>query len=775
MILEPDTWYLGYSQILKDCRADDEGVAGSALILCNADVDSMAAARILSYMLRSDGISYHLLPCMSFSQLNKILTKNMAEDVRSVILLNIGATRNLTQLFEEGPQLDPSIKVFVIDCRRPVHLANIHSGNNVIVFWDAIQNEDIPSDGDNLSGHESSSSSSEEDDSSDEESSDEENEFVDDDDEGEQEFGEEENDPTRVNNLEDSAEPDFEEEQSSDYDGDGEDNGRDPSKKKKRRTEGDEDDASPIEEASGDEDNGDEEDDDDKDETNKGRPSVAPTEATEGTTQGTTQQPTLTPREMHEARRNRIRSYYSTGTFWGSPAAFVAFRVSTQLRFHEVGDLLWLACVGITDAYLHSRLDVAGYTSLAMNLRNHCNRLFPNSMSHRVANTIYAEHLTTGSNRDTEAQDLTKIGFSENGRVLCETDFRFFLLRHTSLFDAMVYSDFVSTRFQLSSSRGMHKLQELLAKMGYPLEECHQPFAFMKPSLRRRLREQIREHAEEYGLENFEFTSFFRITGYQSLLSASDTSLAVTALLELDQPTNKKFDDPEEAEEDDLLQAFNIAFDALNSNTAPTMSLNGLAGEGSNVASLVNGGSLSGSTGLGAGIRLAIKLQRSIMATAASLIDRNAITRLSHFRYAYITCTSQGEHQGSGEDAIQAGESTSEQEQNHIFAKPLALSRLAQYLMDLHRENGRWTGAKARPLILMAEKPRTKSFLVAGYEYPESAGHFVKNRFGKNFELAAQSMKGSFKFDSFDSNVVEVKGSDVQRFIEQLHYLMESI
>ena len=342
----------------------------------------------------------------------------------------------------------------------------------------------------------------------------------------------------------------------------------------------------------------------------------------------------------------------------------------------------------------------------------------------------------------------------------------------------MVYSDFISTRFQLSTSRGMHKLQELLAKMGYPLEECHQPFAFMKPKLRRRLQSQIREHAEEYGLENFEFTSFFRVTGYQSLLSASDTSYAVTALLEFDRPVagpkNRTADEEEKAES---LQAFNLAFDALSKSEASAVTLNGLSGEGANLLGLVNGGNLSGTTGLGAGIRMAMTMQRTIMATAASLIERNAITRLSHFRYAYLTCTSQSENQGpGGSDAIPNNRvRASEEEKRHLFAKPLALTRLAHYLMDLHRENGKWTGNKARPLILMAEKPRTNTYLVVGYEYTETPSLFVKNRFGNNFELVAQSMNGTFKFDSFDKNVVEVAAPDVQRFIEQLHYLMDSL
>jgi cell division control protein 45 len=744
MILQLENWYLGYSQILNDCRPDDDGSTGSTLILCNADVDAMAAGRILSYMLRNDGVSHQLLPCMSYPQLISGLSRHCSDDVRAVVLLNLGANRNLTRLFDSEPYLDPSIKVYVMDCRRPVHLANVYSGNNVVVFWDVQNDEELPSDGDNLSGTESSSSSEDDDDEEDEESSDDEgdgeHEFEDEHDK-ENEFGEEEDDLDK-DDVMPAEEParDVCDEQETDYDGEDEkEEEESPTGSKRRKTK----------EAS---EGGDDEVHDDK--SMEDKDDAEPSETQQSSL------PTMTPRELHQDRRNRLRMYYSTGSFYGSPVAFVAWTVATQLRFQEVGDLLWLACVGITDAYLHARLDVSGYSTLAMQLRNTCHRLFPNDDFHRVSNTVYAENLLGGGSADHQ----TRIGFSGNGRVLSESDFRLFMLRHTSLFDALVYSDFISTRFQLSTSRGMHRLQEMLAKMGYPLEECHQPFAFMKPSLRRQLQDKFREHAEEYGLTNFEFTSFFRVTGYQSLLSASDTSYAVTALLECETP---------ESEEDDISPSFNIAYDALNSNAAPAVSLNGLSGEGNNLGSLVNGGNLSGHTGLGAGIRLAMSLQRTIMATAASLMERTAITRLSHFRYAYISCTSQGESAAT-EDALMSTEQEEEKAWN-VFSKPLALMRLAHYLMDLHRENGKWVGSKARPLILMAEKPATKTYLVVGYEYPDSPGDLVKNRFGKNFELAAQSMKGTFRFDSFDSNVVEVARGDVQRFIEQLHYLMDSL
>jgi cell division control protein 45 len=792
MILELEQWYLGYAQILTDCRHGESG-NGSVLILAHLDVDAMASARILSYMLRQDNVPYQLVPCPSYSKLEAILAQTVPlsgsssdndnndnnsdnNHVRAVVCLNVGATRNLTALFANQTLHGTSVKIYVLDCRRPVHLANVHAVENVVVFWDSVQNDDVPSDGDDLSGNEDSPDDEEEEEEEelDEDDDDEEEEFLDD--QGEQEFLYDNDNDDNDNNLDTrDATPSSTGHVDTDTPGL---HSPGPSKRVKTHDPTTIDDPNAIDEFH--------------------------TTDTTDTPSTPTAHATLTPRELHHDRRNRLRLYYSTGTFYGSPASYVAYRIATQLRFGDVGDLLWLACVGVTDAYLHARVDVAGYSALAIDLRSDCHRLFPNDMYSRVGNAVYAEHLTTGnahdennpddlyrnnsnnkssnnhntniaSSNNPQGQTLTKIGFSENGRVLSETDFRFFLLRHTSLLDAMIYSDFIATRFQLSTSQGMHKLQELLAKMGYPLEECKQPFAFMKPSLRRRLQSQIREHAEEYGLENFEFTSFFRVTGYQSLLSASDTSYAVTALLECDVPR------ADATEDERTRQAFNVAYDALNSNAAPTVGLQGLLGaeQGTNVSSLVNGGNLGASHGgIGAGLRLAMSLQRTIMSTAASLIERNALTRLSHFRYAYINCTSQGEH-AMGQDEVvpeeQTGGGDETPDRHHVFAKPLALTRLAHYLMDLHRENGKWTGAKSRPLILLAEQPRTKSYLVVGFEYPELAGSFVKNRFGKNFELAAQSMKGTFRFDSFDSNVVEVAAVDVQRFVEQLHYLMDSL
>ena len=464
MILEPEEWHLGYDQILQDTRGSD---SGSVWILANADVDSLAAARILTYMLRADSIPYQLRPCWSHSSLITLLQKEDSTEIRSLVLLNLGASRNLTKLFDENMLLADAT-VYVMDCRKPVHLANVHAGRNVVIFWDETQDKtDVPSDGDNLSGN--ASTTDDENESSEEEGDDDDDENENPD-EGETEFEEEKQALVTCGAH-------SRERLDSDYDAEDDgDNSDNEEEHKKRRSVGD-----------------------DNEETIRKRPKLADEENSQTTDEDVEasspekEVPTmtlLTPRELHEQRRNRLRAYYSGGSFYGSPVAWVAYRLATQKRWNDNGDLLWLACVGLTDAYLHARIDVAGYASLSVDLKTYCQRIFPNEMVDRIDKTIFAESLA-GDEQGVQ----TQVSLSDNGRILAETDYRFFLLRHSSLFDSMLYSNYVASRLQVWSSPGKQRLQEMLAKMGFALDECRQPYAFMNPQLKRKLRVKMGEYA----------------------------------------------------------------------------------------------------------------------------------------------------------------------------------------------------------------------------------------------------------------------------------------
>jgi hypothetical protein len=433
------------------------------------------------------------------------------DDVSSIVLLNFGATYNLTRLFGKKLLQDGAVTIYVMDCRRPIHLANVYSSKSIVVFFDSAQKQnEMPSDGDNLSGEEESSSSDDSDDDSDEDDSsddDKGNEDDDDDDEVEANFddnvegsgsglGKEKSEITddtttstttkhgekdKIDDVDPSYNGEDEKEKEGNDDGDDDDDLNDKddssttreSKRQKTNTDREQDNDGTSTTAA------DNDEDDDDDESPQ-----------------TTQQTKISPRELHSQRRNRLRKYYTDGSYFGSPAAFVAYNLATQLRYGEKGDLLWLACVGVTDAYLHSRLDMVGYAALAQKLSDLCVKLFPNNMYDRALNTVYAEDLIGKNNNiNNSDQNKTKIALSENGRIFSEKDFRFFMLRHSSLLDSMQYSEYVCTRLQVYTKRGEQQLMEMLAKMGYPLDECRQPFPFMKPNLRRRLKEKLGTHA----------------------------------------------------------------------------------------------------------------------------------------------------------------------------------------------------------------------------------------------------------------------------------------
>jgi len=256
------------------------------------------------------------------------------------------------------------------------------------------------------------------------------------------------------------------------------------------------------------------------------------------------------------------------------------------------------------------------------------------------------------------------------------------------------------------------------------------------------------------------------------------------------------------------MDCFHAAYDALGNQTAS-----------SNTTAMVAGGrggnQGNGTANLQMGIQWAKKLQALIITTAVSLVTRNAITRLRHFRYAYITCTTSSPTTSSSfsTSAGPAAERNPENpqdntsnsgrtngngnnnnmaEQYHVLAKPLALTRLAHYLMDMHRANGKWVGEKGvRPLVLLAEQPATGTYLVVGYEMAERAGQLPANKFGQYFGYVAASFgatnhhpngeepdqpaKAVARLESFDAHVVEVASTHVQHFLEQLHYIMDSM
>ncbi|CAM9496181.1 unnamed protein product [Chrysoparadoxa australica] len=315
-----------------------------------------------------------------------------------------------------------------------------------------------------------------------------------------------------------------------------------------------------------------------------------------------------------------------------------------------------------------------------------------------------------------------------------DEEFRFMHHRHWSLYNSMYYSTYVAARLKVWSNEGRNRLEELMAKMGFSLDQCRQKFPFMSAQLRSRLKDQINKYAHEYHLADVTYKGFTRCAGFKSPVAAADIVHSVSALMEhveKHQPpvSPEQEDDPKAAAEADAeawLSAFNDAYESL-------------------------GIGIRGAKFFKEGLTLSMELQKAVVNQAVEMMQKSSIGRLNKFRYAYI----------------QSGDC-----QEVLFQQPMALRRLAYFLIEVHHENGKWTGSKALPLVLLAE--RASTYLVVGVDCNEQAQDVMKNRFGVHFKLAAQECQTHVRHDGFDASAVEVAKEDVPQFIESLMIILNA-
>jgi len=384
MILTHENWSLGYEQILRDARTASSfsGTAAgmdthSVLLLVAPTTDALCAAKIVTHMLRSDEIPHTLLPCYTQEDLRLELRKHTQQHgdtcVSAIICLDCGASVNLIHAMgAEGADTvtASNTKVYCIDSHRPVHLANVYAGLDVVLYLE--HGEDLVSDGDDLSGNEDSDEdalSGNEDSDSDGGSSIgvgygyESRRGLGNEDEGEEEWSENETSISAAKwKLDETAETTSimtEDNDDNSYDDSMRPSMHDDDDMKDAVEDGDEDSVDDDASLEGEEDPQqgfkpfEREQDTFIEQSRSRRRRRRRREGDNDIDKNATNR--LTQQEQYMERKQRIRSYYST-TYYGAPVSFVAWNLCSTLRFGSSGDLLWYSCVGKFDIFL-TRLD----------------------------------------------------------------------------------------------------------------------------------------------------------------------------------------------------------------------------------------------------------------------------------------------------------------------------------------------------------------------------------------------------------------------------------
>lgn len=381
-------------------------------------------------------------------------------------------------------------------------------------------------------------------------------------------------------------------------------------------------------------------------------------------------------------RRDALDEYY-TYTYYGNPCSTSVYRMSQQLN-KDQNDYLWMAIVGLSNHYLQQHIEHTEYTKLAQEYRREV----------MIKNAQEAEEAW-------ETEDGTAVPAAANGKIQFEEDYRFMMLRCWTLYDSMYYSDYVASKLFTWHHNGEQKLRRFLAKIGIPLRSSKLPYAHMSDEMKTRLKTNIKEHKDAFGLDEVLYGTFRRQHGYNTAVAAADAVYSVIALLE--------------SHVGGWEYAFFNAYDSL-SDRRPDLRQRGL--------------------------KLSTELQKAVVRKGTNIIENKKVVPHGVFRCVTLTNLSEA-------DML-------------TFTQPLALLKLARFVVNANREQGTWARL-AKPLVVLALNEKRKLYTVVGVPC-KGRWEVEQNILPRAFTIAARSVNGVCLHDGFDSSVMALEEQHSKRF-----------
>ncbi|OMJ17218.1 Cell division control protein 45-like protein [Smittium culicis] len=568
-------------------------------------------------------------------------------------------------------------------------------------------------------------------------------------------------------------------------------------------------------------------------------------------------------RAKRENSRKEIAAYYSQGSYYGQSSAICSFQISENLGRPNSIDVVWWAIVGVTSQIVLDQIDTEGYLLIVnsikgvvsqlsssndhLYLENSANKqpkkapsknLPPstssifNSDTSSLATFDSTNKATDGTNSSTivdpslnpsTAQTTTSILAAEldlnksesavinasksvqprNG-IFQSSEFKFYMVRHWSLENAMRYSTFIISRLATWSNRGKSLFDLMVAKLGLSRSEIRQSYLNLDPMLKEELPERWDRIAADYNLEGANYTSFVRAFGWRfPLSSASDHVWSLIALLAASssnsnfQPSSNyesnvyinsngktSFVSPNHENTDIINSNSNdqIYSDVTNSSQLSNIQADTTTNFHNNQDSahqlnkLIPDNArewkagffkaydcLKNTTTLLKGINLAMKMQTGIIDMGTLMLERRIVKTLSKFRLAVIR-----------DECLDSF--------LPFLHSPLVLLQLGQFLLESLRNHGR-SEHLSLPFILAALDPQTNTFLVLGICPPEYLSKSInkgimaysttysgeaRNKFGLIFEQAATDCSAHILNSYFDTSVISLPSTSLPTFIDKL-------
>ncbi|CEP63236.1 DNA replication initiation factor CDC45 LALA0_S07e05556g [Lachancea lanzarotensis] len=401
-----------------------------------------------------------------------------------------------------------------------------------------------------------------------------------------------------------------------------------------------------------------------------------------------------------------IEDYYAQGTSVSNSVSAQVYSLLSALGETSIS-YLWLTILGV------SSLDAAYpriYNQILPLLQDEVRRLSPHE-THKTPDTLSLE---------------------------IQPDYYLFMLRHSSLYDSFLYSNYVNAKLSLWNENGKKKLHKIFARMGISLSTAQENWLYMDNSVKRELGTIFDKSLERYGLQEIVRDGFVRTFGYRGAISASEFAEAITALLEVGQEvdakdTTKRDGSATEQSNTDLEEVitrrerkwvsnFWLSWDALDDNIEL----------------------------MRRGVKHAQYLQRAIFNTGMAILEKRLIKNLRLYRLCVLQ---------DGPDL-------------DLYRNPLTLMRLGNWILECCAEND---ARQLLPLVLGSFDASADVYLVAGLapRYPRGIDNLesrkpLLNNFSVAFQRIATETGAKVRIDNFESSIIEVQRDDLSSFLERL-------
>ena len=716
MIILLEKAYTWYEALNKKIRKNP---TGKIIIITSMNIDSITSLRILVGLLKSDVISYEIIPVQNYDEVEREILncKKIEDEIQGFVFINCIGEIDLTKFWFCQ---EKNILTLVAESKRPMHHKNLRNDTNIVVIDDGNNNlEYCPTE--------------------------KEMELIRqkvinvDDNEINKELNFEKKEKTNEENEEEENDKEESDEKSKSAENDQNDNNISKKKIIKKRNDINDEDFNELKQ--------------DKEKEKDALDEIADEVSAKPEKQSLNEEDEENSKErkLNEKIReveyinNKVNEYYG-GSYYGLPSTYIFYSIAHQLH-KENSFYLWYLIISLTDEYLRYHISDKKYDKLYAVCQNEVLRI------------------EKKKSKDDDTLKIYKSTAKEGKTILIGSDYKLILYRHWNLYDSFIYSTYPLGVLSTWKEPGKGEVQKIFAYMGIPLSEARQKYRYMKNEYLDTFRDKIIDVSKKFFLNEIIFHSFIYQFDNNTEMSASDCVYLLSCLIEC---PFEEFSNIE-IEDDDFLEdnVSNISGDDEDEKNEKNAGGDGSHEDGEhdseNLITKKNKEnilkkfwmayrflSLKKLNMTNSLIDIAIKFQIALTNSATTILDKNGVKNEQKFRYSIV--------------------SGNLSEDSRYFQYPGNLERLCLVISETYKQI-KGKKIENKPYLLAYIDTENKTYVIDGNLGCNKKDDNEKNTFPMQFKFVSQKLNIPVSYNYSTEEIITIKKDDLYSFINQIAQL----